>query len=72
MKRLIANTCMIGLTAIALVAQSCNDEVRNDHDANRTEENSKQLNGAEKPSDYTKSYDTVANNTVPEDTSHKY
>lgn len=73
MKRLLAKTCMIGLTAFALVTtQSCNDQVRNDHDGDRTEENNKQVNGAEKPSEYSKAYDTLpVNNTATPDTSRQ-
>lgn len=63
MKRLFTNTLWTALMAFTLVAvQSCNDEVRKDHDGNRVEENSKQLNGAEKPSEYSKEYDTLHRN----------
>jgi len=70
MKRLFANTFMIGLVAFALTA--CNDEVRQDHDRDRSGDNSKQLPGMDKPSDYSKDYDTMPKNNTATPDSNRY
>jgi negative regulator of sigma E activity len=74
MKRFFANTFMACLAAaVMLGATACNDEAHGDQDRERSADNSKDMPGMAKPSEYSRDYDsTAANNRTITPDSNRY
>ena len=59
MKTLFSKSILSFIAVLFLSLQACNDEIKNDRDANRTQENAIKQPGNSKPSEYAPEYNTT-------------